>query len=123
VQAYRAALSGLNVTIEHQWPGQIVTGFTYFTNFGNQHYNKPMNNIDPRLQQQYQNTLNTTQVPNPFYHYQNQTLIPGPLFNQQTVTLGSLLTKAKNGATVLEATARTGAPRMAARIVEPIFRE
>ena len=83
----------LNVTIEHQWPGQIVTGFTYFTNFGNQHYNKPMNNIDPRLQQQYQNTLNTTQVPNPFYHYQNQTLIPGPLFNQQTVTLGSLLTK------------------------------
>ena len=83
----------LNVTIEHQWPGQIVTGFTYFTNFGNQHYNQPLNNIDPRLQQQYQNTLNTTDVPNPFYHYQNQTLIPGPLFNQQTVTLGSLLTK------------------------------
>ncbi len=83
----------LNLTIEHQWPGQLVTSFTYFTNFGDQLYNQPLNNIDPRLQQQYQNTLNTTQVPNPFYHYQNQTLIPGPLFNQQTVTLGSLLTK------------------------------
>jgi hypothetical protein len=83
----------LNLTLEHQWPGQLVTSFTYFTNFGNQLYNQPLNNIDPRLQQQYQNTLNTTQVANPFYHYQNQTLIPGPLFNQQTVTLGSLLTK------------------------------
>ena len=83
----------LNLTLEHQWPGQLVTSFTYFTNFGNQHYSKPFNNIDPRLQVQYQNTLNTTQVANPFYHYQNQTLIPGPLFNQQTVTLGSLLTK------------------------------
>jgi hypothetical protein len=82
----------LNVTLEHQFPGQVVASLTYFTNFGNQHYNRPLNNIDPRIEQQYQNTLNTTTVANPFYHYQNTTLIPGPLFNQQTVSLGSLLT-------------------------------
>jgi hypothetical protein len=82
-----------NVTFEHQFPGQIVTSVTYFLNFGNQHYSQPFNNIDPRIQQQYQNTLNTTTVANPFYHYLNQTLIPGPLYNQPNVTLGSLLTK------------------------------
>jgi hypothetical protein len=82
----------LNVTFEHQLPGQIVTSLTYFTNFGNQHYNQALNNIDPRIRQQYQSTLNT-QVSNPFYHYLNTTLIPGPLFNQPTVPLGSLLTK------------------------------
>ena len=82
----------LNVTLEHQFPGQVVTSLTYFTNFGDQLYNRPLNNIDPRIEQQYQNTLNTTTVANPFYHYQNTTLIPGPLFNQQKVSLGSLLT-------------------------------
>ena len=82
----------LNFTIEHQFPGQLVTSLTYFRNFGNQHYTQQFNNIDPRLQEQYQSALNPD-VDNPFYHYQNQTLIPGPLFNQQQVTLGSLLTK------------------------------
>ncbi len=83
----------LNLTLEHQFPGQIVTSVTYFTNFGNQHYTQPLNNIDPALQEKYQNTLNTTSVANPFYHYQTPTLIPGPLYNQPTVTLGSLLVK------------------------------
>ena len=41
---------------------------SYFTNFGHQLYNKALNNIDPKLQLQYQNQLNET-VPNPFYHY------------------------------------------------------
>jgi hypothetical protein len=81
----------LNVTLEHQFAGQMVTSLTYFANFGNQHYTQAFNNIDPRVEQQYQNTLNTTQVSNPFYHYLNQTLIPGPLYNQPTVSLGSLL--------------------------------
>ena len=81
----------LNLTIEHELPGQVVASLTYFRNFGDQHYTKQFNGIDPRLEQQYQNTLNTTTVANPFYHYLNQTLIPGPLFNQQKVSLGSLL--------------------------------
>ena len=80
----------LNLTLEHEFPGQLVASLTYFRNFGNQHYVKQFNGIDPRLELQYQNTLNTS-VPNPFYHYLNQTLIPGPLFNQQNVSLGSLL--------------------------------
>ncbi len=82
----------LNVTLEHQFPGQVVTAVTYFRNYGNQHYNQPLNNIDPRIQLQYQNTLNTTTVANPFYNYLTPQLIPGPLRNQQQVTLGSLLT-------------------------------
>jgi hypothetical protein len=83
----------LNVTVEHQLPGQIVTSLTYFTNFGNQQYNQNLNSIDPRIEEQYQNTRNTTSVANLFYHYRNTTLNPGPLYNQPTVTLGSLLTK------------------------------
>lgn len=80
----------LNITLEHEFPGQIVASLTYFRNYGDQHYTKQFNGIDPRLELQYQNTLNTS-VANPFYHYLNQTLIPGPLFNQQDVSLGSLL--------------------------------
>ena len=83
----------LNITLEHQFPGQIVTSLTYFVNFGNQHYTQQLNSIDPRIEQQYQNTLNTTNVANPFYHYLTPTQIPGPLYNQQQVTLGSLLTR------------------------------
>lgn len=83
----------LNFTVEHQLPGQLVASFTYFVNFGNQHYNEALNNIDPRIEQQYQGNQLSTAVANPFYHYQNQTLIPGPLFNQQTVPLSTLLVK------------------------------
>jgi hypothetical protein len=81
----------LNITLEHQFPSQVVASLTYFRNFGDQHYTQQFNNINPQFPLQYQNTLNTTTVDNPLYHYQNQTLIPGPLFNQQSVTLGSLL--------------------------------
>ena len=80
----------INVSIQHQLPGQLVVMATYFTNFGHQLYNKALNNIDPNLQLKYQNRLNDT-VPNPFYHYLDQTVMPGPLYNQQTVSLGSLL--------------------------------
>lgn len=83
----------LNVTIQHQFTDQIVASLTYFVNFGNEHYSVPLNNINPQLELQYQNTLNTTTVANPFYHYLNPTLIPGPLYNQSDVTLGSLLVK------------------------------
>lgn len=82
----------LNVTVEHQLPGQIVASVTFFANFGDQQYNQALNNINPLIQQQYQSALNT-QVANPFYHYQNTTLIPGPLYSQQTVPLSSLLVK------------------------------
>jgi hypothetical protein len=80
----------LNLTVEHQFAGQFVATVTYFRNYGNQHYTRSLNTIDPRIQAQYQNTLNQT-VANPFYHYANTTLIPGPLYNQPTVSLGSLL--------------------------------
>lgn len=80
----------LNLTVEHQFPGQFVATVTYFRNFGNQHYTRSLNNVDPNILTQYQDTLNQT-VPNPFYRYANTTLIPGPLYNQPTVTLGSLL--------------------------------
>jgi hypothetical protein len=83
----------LNVTFEHQLPGQFVASFTYFVNFGNQHFNQALNNIDPRIEQQYQGSYLSTAVPNPFYHYLSPTLLPGPLFNQATVPLSSLLVK------------------------------
>jgi Carboxypeptidase regulatory-like domain len=83
----------LNITFEHQLPGQIVASLTYFVNFGNQHYNQALNNIDPRIEQRYQGNRLSAAVANPFYHYLNQTLIPGPRFNQATVPLSSLLVK------------------------------
>jgi Carboxypeptidase regulatory-like domain len=79
-----------NFNIQRQLAGQIVVSGTYFLNIGNQQYTKALNQINPALQVQYQNQLNT-QVANPFYHYLNQTLMPGPLYNQQQVSLGSLL--------------------------------
>lgn len=81
----------LNLTFQHQLPGQVVVSGTYFVNFGNQHYNQALNNLDPKIQQQYSPSYLNTSVANPFYHYQNSTLIPGPLFNQPTVPLSSLL--------------------------------
>lgn len=80
----------INVSIQHQWPKEIVTSVTWFTNFGNQHYSRALNNIDPRIQQQQQNALSAT-VPNPFYNYLTPELFPGPLRNQPTVSLGQLL--------------------------------
>jgi hypothetical protein len=83
----------LNLTFEHELPGQIVTSITYFVNFGNQHYNQALNNLDPRIQQQYTPAQLNASVANPFYHYQSQSLLPGPLYNQETVPLSSLLVK------------------------------
>jgi hypothetical protein len=80
----------INVSVQHQLPGQVVVMASYFTNFGHQLYNRSLNNIDPNVQLKYQNALNET-VPNPFYHYLDQTIMPGPLYNQKTVSLGSLL--------------------------------
>ncbi|MFN7994392.1 MAG: carboxypeptidase-like regulatory domain-containing protein [Bryobacteraceae bacterium] len=87
---HKARNDRLNFNLQRQIPGQIVVSGTYFLNIGNQQYTKTLNQINPQLEAQYQNQLNT-QVTNPFYHYLNQTLFPGPLFNQQTVSLGSLL--------------------------------
>jgi hypothetical protein len=80
----------LNLTIERQLPGQVVVSGSYFVNFGNQHYNQALNNIDPRLQVQLQSAINDT-VANPFYHYQSPSTVPGPLYYQPTTTLGQLL--------------------------------
>ncbi len=79
-----------NLNLQRQLPNQIVVSATYFLNIGNQQYTKNLNNINPQLQQQYQNSLNQ-QVANPFYNYLTPALFPGPLRNQQQVSLGSLL--------------------------------
>ncbi len=81
-----------NVQIQRELPGQVVASLSYFANIGTQQYNQALNNIDPRLEVQYQSQLNDT-VANPFYHYQNPTLIPGPWYNQPTLPLSELLTK------------------------------
>ena len=88
--AQKAYNDRINVSLQRQFPNDIVASFTWFTNFGNQHYTKALNNIDPRIQVEQQNALNVN-VPNPFYNYLDPTLFPGPLRNQQTVSLSSLL--------------------------------
>lgn len=90
LDSHKARNDRFNFNLQHQFRGQIVVSGTYFLNVGNQLYTQNLNNINPALQVQYQNTLNE-QVPNPFYNYLNTTLIPGPLRNQQQVSLGSLL--------------------------------
>src|SRR6185312_8806988 len=87
---HKARNDRINVNLQRQLPGQIVVSGTYFLNIGNQQYTKNLNNIDPRLEAKYQNSLNE-QIANPFYNYLTPTLFPGPLRNQQTVSLGSLL--------------------------------
>jgi hypothetical protein len=87
---HKATNDRFNFNFQRQLPGQIVVSATYFLNIGNQLYTKNLNNINPALQTQYQNSLNQ-QVANPFYNYLTPTLFPGPLRNQQQVSLGSLL--------------------------------
>lgn len=87
---HKARNDRFNFNIQRQLKGQIVVSATYFLNLGNQQYTQNLNKIDPKLQQQYQNSL-STQVDNPFYNYLTPTLFPGPLRNQKTVSLGSLL--------------------------------
>ena len=90
---HKAYNDRINVSFERQLPYQIVASVTYFTNFGQQHYTKQLNSIDPRLEQQFANNIGAlgATVNNPFYHYLNSTIIPGPSFNQPTVPLSSLL--------------------------------
>jgi hypothetical protein len=87
---HKARNDRFNINFQRQVPGQIVVSATYFLNIGNQQYTKNLNKIDPKLQQQYQNSLNQ-KVDNPFYNYLTPTLFPGPLRNQPTVSLSSLL--------------------------------
>ncbi|MBX5495532.1 MAG: TonB-dependent receptor, partial [Bryobacteraceae bacterium] len=80
----------INFNLQHQFPGEIVASVTWFMNFGNQHYTKALNEVDPRLRVEYQNTLNQP-VDNPFYNYLTPELMPGQLRNLRQVSLGSLL--------------------------------
>jgi len=66
--SHKARNDRFNFNFQRQVPGQIVLSGTYFLNIGNQTYTQNLNRIDPRLQQQYQNSLNQ-QVDNPFYNY------------------------------------------------------
>lgn len=84
----------LNVSIQHEFPGEFVASLNYFVNIGNQLYNRALNNIDPKILQSYSpDYLNNTTVSNPFYQYGSQQLLPGPWYNQQKIPLSSLLTK------------------------------
>lgn len=82
----------LNVTVQHEFPGQVVASLTYFVNFGNQHYTRALNSVDPRLWEQNYNAL-TQDVSNPLYHYMDQTLIPGSWFNTPTLKLSNLMVR------------------------------
>jgi len=82
----------INITIQHEFPGQIVASATYFTNFGNQQYNKELNAVNPQLAQQLGTAALQQSVANPFYHYlNNPSLLPGNLYSQPKVQLQQLL--------------------------------
>ena len=83
----------LDISAQRELPQQFVVSLTYFVNFGNQLYNKALNNTDPKILQSYTPDYLNTSVNNPFYQYGSQQLLPGPLYNLQQVKLGSLLTK------------------------------
>ena len=63
---------------------------TWFMNFGDQHYTRALNEVDPQIRLSQQNALNQP-VDNPFYNYLTPQLFPGQLRNQRQVSLGSLL--------------------------------
>ncbi len=82
----------INITLQHEFPGQIVASATYFTNFGNQQYNKELNAVNPQLAAQLGTAALQQSVANPFYHYlNNPALLPGNLYSQPTVQLQQLL--------------------------------
>ena len=80
----------LNFNFQHQFPGQIVGSATWFMNFGDQHYTRAMNEVNPEIRVAQQNALNQP-VDNPFFNYLTPQLFPGQLRNQRQVSLGSLL--------------------------------
>lgn len=80
----------LNFNLQHQLPGQIVGSVTWFVNFGDQHYTRALNEIDPQIRAAQQNALNQP-VDNPFFNYLTPQQFPGQLRNQRQVSLGSLL--------------------------------
>jgi len=82
----------LNLTLQHEFPNQIVVSATIFSNFGNQQYNKELNAVNPLIGQQYGTAFLSQSVANPFYHFQNNpALLPGNLYNTPTVQLSQLL--------------------------------
>ena len=81
-----------NITVEHEFPNEITASGTFFTNFGDQQYNKELNGVNPQIGQQYGTAFLQQSVSNPFYHYLNSpSLLPGNLYNQSTVQLQQLL--------------------------------
>jgi hypothetical protein len=94
-QTFQKAFNNrLNVSLQHEFPGEFVASLNYFVNFGNQLYNRALNNIDPKILQSYSpDYINNTTVNNPFYQYGSQQLLPGPWYNQKQIPLASLLTK------------------------------
>jgi hypothetical protein len=82
----------LNLTLQHEFPGQVVASATYFSNFGNQQYSREVNAVNPQIGAQYGTAFLQQSVGNPFYHYlNNPALIPGNLYNTPTVQLQQLL--------------------------------
>jgi len=82
----------LNLTLQHEFPNQIVVSATIFSNFGDQQYSKELNAVNPLIGQQYGTAFLSQSVANPFYHFQNNpSLLPGNLYNTPTVQLSQLL--------------------------------
>ncbi|MPY87494.1 MAG: carboxypeptidase regulatory-like domain-containing protein [Luteitalea sp.] len=81
----------INVSLQRELLGELVTDVTYFVNFGhNVPHTRNLNQMDPRLSYEHGSALDAT-VPNPFYQYLTPETFPGPLRNQETVSLGELL--------------------------------
>ncbi|MGH9652138.1 MAG: carboxypeptidase regulatory-like domain-containing protein [Bryobacteraceae bacterium] len=83
----------LNLSVQHQFPEQLVVSGTAFANFGNEQYNRQLNAIDPRIGNQYGTAFLQQSIANPFYHYlNNPKLLPGNLYNSPRVQLQQMLT-------------------------------
>jgi hypothetical protein len=82
----------LNLTVQHEFPGQIVASATAFGNFGDQQYSRELNAVNPKIGNQYGTAYLQQSVANPFYHYlNNPALLPGNLYNSPQIELQQML--------------------------------
>jgi hypothetical protein len=81
----------LNISVQRQWPGRVISDITFFTNTGRSHpYNWDINQIDPRIGYRVGNAV-TASVRNPFYNLLPADKMPGQLRTQQNIAVSELL--------------------------------
>ena len=89
----------VNVSLQRQLPGRIITDTTFFTNIGHNVQDTSMwggdytwgaNQVDPRYAYTYKGQVDVT-VNNPFFGLLPADKMPGSLRTQRTVSVNSLL--------------------------------